>query len=61
VRPVLAEDLLLLRDGLARLLKAHDFAIATTVKGAPSLQQALLEHWHDVALVDVRLPPTFRA
>jgi DNA-binding NarL/FixJ family response regulator len=59
VRAVLAEDLFLLRDGLARLLEAHDFEIAAAVDDAPSLLQALLEQQPDVAIVDVRLPPTF--
>jgi len=59
VRAVVAEDLFLLRDGLVRLLEAHGFEIAAAVDGAPALLQALLEHRPDVAVVDVRLPPTF--
>ena len=59
MRAVLAEDLFLLRDGLVRLLEAHDFEIAAAVEDAPALLQALLEHRPDVAVVDVRLPPTF--
>jgi DNA-binding NarL/FixJ family response regulator len=59
VRVVLAEDLFLLRDGLARLLAAHGFEIAAAVDDAPGLLQALLEHRPDVAIVDVRLPPSF--
>jgi DNA-binding NarL/FixJ family response regulator len=59
VRAVIAEDLFLLRDGLVRLLEAHDFEIAAAVDGAPPLLQALLEHRPDVAVVDVRLPPSF--
>jgi DNA-binding NarL/FixJ family response regulator len=59
VRAVVAEDLFLLRDGLVRLLEAHGFEIAAAVDGAPGLLQALLEHRPDVAVVDVRLPPTF--
>jgi DNA-binding NarL/FixJ family response regulator len=58
VRAVLAEDLFLLRDGLARLLEAHGFEIAAAVEDAPSLLRALLEQQPDVAIVDVRLPPT---
>jgi DNA-binding NarL/FixJ family response regulator len=58
VRVVLAEDLFLLRDGLVRLLKAHDFEIAAATADAPSLLRALLEQRPDVAIVDVRLPPT---
>jgi DNA-binding NarL/FixJ family response regulator len=59
VRAVLAEDLFLLRDGLTRLLEAHGFEIAAAVEDAPALLKALLEQQPDVAIVDVRLPPTF--
>jgi DNA-binding NarL/FixJ family response regulator len=59
VRVVVAEDLFLLRDGLARLLSAHDFEIAAAVDSAPGLLRALLEHRPDIAVVDVRLPPAF--
>jgi DNA-binding NarL/FixJ family response regulator len=59
VRVVVAEDLFLLRDGLTRLLTAHDFEIAAAVDNAPGLLCALLEHRPDVAIVDVRLPPAF--
>jgi len=59
VRVVVAEDLFLLRDGLSRLLAAHDFEIAAAVDSAPGLLAALLEHRPDVAVVDVRLPPAF--
>jgi DNA-binding NarL/FixJ family response regulator len=59
VRVVVAEDLFLLRDGLTRLLAAHDFEIAAAVDTAPRLLTALLEERPDVAVVDVRLPPSF--
>jgi DNA-binding NarL/FixJ family response regulator len=59
VRIVVAEDLFLLRDGLVRLLEAHGFEIAAAVDDAPGLLQALLEHRPDLAIVDVRLPPSF--
>jgi DNA-binding NarL/FixJ family response regulator len=59
VRAVIAEDLYLLREGLSRLLEAHDFEIAAAVDTAPALLRALLEHKPDIAVVDVRLPPTF--
>ena len=59
MRVVVAEDLFLLRDGLARLLSAHDFEIAAAVDSAPGLLCALLEHRPDIAVVDVRLPPAF--
>jgi DNA-binding NarL/FixJ family response regulator len=59
VRVVVAEDLYLLRDGLVRLLEAHGFEIAAAVGEAPTLLRALLEERPEVAIVDVRLPPTF--
>ena len=59
MRVVVAEDLFLLRDGLTRLLAAHDFEIAAAVDTAPGLLRALLEQRPDVAVVDVRLPPAF--
>ena len=59
MRVVVAEDLFLLRDGLARLLSAHEFEIAAAVDTAPGLLRALLEHRPDIAVVDVRLPPAF--
>jgi DNA-binding NarL/FixJ family response regulator len=59
VRVVLAEDLALLRDGLIRLLSAHGFEVVEAVDNGPSLLRALTTHRPDVAVVDVRLPPTF--
>ena len=59
MRVVIAEDLFLLRDGLVRLLQAHEFEIAAAVDNGPGLLRALLEQRPDVAIVDVRLPPTF--
>ncbi|MFC4069621.1 LuxR C-terminal-related transcriptional regulator [Actinoplanes subglobosus] len=59
MRVVLAEDLFLLRDGLVRLLEAHDFEIVAAVDNGPDLLDALLNLRPEVAVVDVRLPPTF--
>ncbi|GAA4468160.1 response regulator [Phytohabitans houttuyneae] len=59
MRVVIAEDLALLRDGLIRLLNAYDFEVVEAVDNGPSLLPALLKHRPDVAVVDVRLPPTF--
>jgi len=56
---VIAEDLFLLRDGLVRMLEAFDFEIAAAVDNGPELSRALLELEPDVAVVDVRLPPSF--
>ncbi len=59
MRVVIAEDLALLRDGLIRLLEAYDFEVVAAVDNGPALLPALVEHRPDVAVVDVRLPPTF--
>ncbi|MDX3187234.1 response regulator transcription factor [Streptomyces sp. MN03-5084-2B] len=59
MRVVLAEDHALLRDGLILLLQAHGFEIVAAVETGPELLKALLEHRPDVAVVDVRLPPSF--
>jgi DNA-binding NarL/FixJ family response regulator len=59
VHVVIAEDLALLRDGLTRLLQAFDFQVVAAVDNGPALLPALVEHRPDVAVVDVRLPPTF--
>lgn len=59
MRVVIAEDLFLLRDGLVRLLEAFGFEIAAAVDNGPELSKALKELEPDVAVVDVRLPPSF--
>ncbi|WP_214411442.1 LuxR C-terminal-related transcriptional regulator [Sphaerisporangium fuscum] len=59
MRVVLAEDLYLLREGLVRLLEAHGFQIVAAVESGPELLKALLDERPEVAVVDVRLPPTF--
>jgi DNA-binding NarL/FixJ family response regulator len=59
VRVIIAEDNALLRDGLTRMLTAYGFDVVDTVDNGPSLVPALTKHRPDVAVVDVRLPPTF--
>jgi len=59
VRVVLGEDLTLLRDGLIRLLTAYDMEVVEAADNGPELLHALITHRPDVAVVDVRLPPTF--
>ncbi len=59
MRVVIAEDLALLRDGLIHILQAFDFEVVASVDNGPALLPALLGHRPDVAVVDVRLPPTF--
>ena len=59
MRVVLGEDHALLRDGLTRLLEAHDFEVVEAADTGPTLRHALATHRPEVAVVDVRLPPTF--
>ncbi|HTA00909.1 MAG TPA: response regulator transcription factor [Streptosporangiaceae bacterium] len=59
MRVVIAEDLFLLRDGLTRLLEAHGFEVTAAVETGEDLLAAVLADKPDVAIVDVRLPPTF--
>ncbi|MER6914215.1 response regulator transcription factor [Streptomyces sp. NPDC000594] len=58
MRVVLAEDLFLLRDGLVRLLEAYGCEILAAVETGPELSRALATLEPDVAVVDVRLPPS---
>ncbi|WCB92610.1 Oxygen regulatory protein NreC [Baekduia alba] len=60
MRIVIAEDLVLLRDGLVRLLTAHEHEVVAAVGDGPSLVAAVQEHRPDIAIVDVRLPPSQR-
>jgi DNA-binding NarL/FixJ family response regulator len=55
---VVAEDLALLRDGLIRMLEAYGFEVVAAVGSGPELLRELVERKPDVAVVDVRLPPT---
>ncbi len=59
MRVVVAEDHALLRDGLTRLLQAYGFEVTAAVDDGPSLRRVLLEDPPEVAVVDVRLPPSF--
>jgi DNA-binding NarL/FixJ family response regulator len=59
VRVVIAEDLFLLRDGLTRMLQAHGLQITSAVDNGADLLAAVANDQPDVAIVDVRLPPTF--
>jgi DNA-binding NarL/FixJ family response regulator len=59
MRVVIAEDLFLLRDGLIRLLEAYGFEVAAAVGNGTDFLAAVRSHRPDVAVVDVRLPPSF--
>ena len=58
MRVVIAEDLFLLRDGLTKLLREHGFDVVAAVDNGPALRTALLTGKPDVAVVDIRLPPS---
>jgi DNA-binding NarL/FixJ family response regulator len=60
VRVVIAEDLALLRDGMVRLLEANGFEVVAAVENADALVHAVRLDEPDIAIVDIRLPPTFR-
>jgi DNA-binding NarL/FixJ family response regulator len=57
VRVVLAEDSVLLREGLVRLLTEAGHTVVAAVGTAPDLVDAVREHAPEVAVVDVRMPP----
>ena len=57
---MIAEDLALLRDGLSRLLRDNGFDVVGAVTDATALVTTVLLERPDVAIVDVRLPPSFR-
>jgi DNA-binding NarL/FixJ family response regulator len=59
VRVVIAEDLALLREGLVALLRENDIEVVAQVEDGPGLLRAIAGHEPDLAIVDVRLPPTF--
>jgi DNA-binding NarL/FixJ family response regulator len=58
MRIVVAEDLTLLRDGLIRMLEAYGHEVVAAVDNGPDLVKELVAKRPDVAVVDVRLPPT---
>ena len=59
MRVVIAEDQFLLREGLTRMLEAHGMEIGAAVDNGDDLVAAVTADPPDVAIVDVRLPPTF--
>ena len=58
MRIVIAEDSLLLREGLVRLLEEHGHQVVAAVGDGPGLVAAVVEHRPDVSIVDVRMPPS---
>ncbi|MHA4815784.1 LuxR C-terminal-related transcriptional regulator [Streptomyces aculeolatus] len=60
MRIVIAEDNVLLLEGLSLLLTGVGHEVCATVADGDSLLPELLEHEPDIAVLDVRLPPTYR-
>ena len=60
MRVVIAEDLALLRDGLTRLLRYNGFDVIAAVEDGDALLRVIATEKPDIAIVDIRLPPTFR-
>ncbi|GAA3398705.1 response regulator transcription factor [Streptomyces roseoviridis] len=58
LRVVLAEDSVVLRDGMTELLGARGCEVVAAVGTAPALLAAVAEHRPDVAVIDIRMPPT---
>lgn len=59
MRVVIAEDSVLLREGITRLLREADIDVVAAVADAESLLRAVAEHRPDIVIADVRMPPTF--
>ncbi len=59
MRVVIADDSVLLREGLARLLAEAGIETVALVGDGDELEAAVVEHRPDVALIDIRMPPTF--
>jgi DNA-binding NarL/FixJ family response regulator len=58
LRIVVADDSVLLREGLVRLLIDDGHQVVAAVGDGPALEEAVLAHQPDVSVVDVRMPPT---
>jgi DNA-binding NarL/FixJ family response regulator len=58
LRIVVADDAVLLREGLIRLLAEDGHQVVAAVGDGPALIDAVLEHRPDISVVDVRMPPT---
>ncbi|WP_250029022.1 response regulator [Paractinoplanes maris] len=58
MRVVIADDAVLLREGLVRLVEENGHTVVSAVGDGPSLVSAITEHKPDVSIVDVRMPPS---
>jgi DNA-binding NarL/FixJ family response regulator len=60
MRVVIAEDSVLLREGIVRLLADAGFDVVAAVGDGPALVEAVEQHRPRISIVDVRMPPSFR-
>lgn len=60
MRVVIAEDSVLLREGIVRLLTDAGFEVVAAVADGPALVSAVEQHRPQISIVDVRMPPSFR-
>lgn len=60
MRIVIAEDSVLLREGITRLLGDGGHEVVAAVGDGPGLVEAVATHRPDLAVTDVRMPPSFR-
>ena len=58
LRIVIAEDAAIMRDGLTQTLARRGHDVVAAVPDAEALRQAVAEYRPDVAIIDVRMPPT---
>jgi DNA-binding NarL/FixJ family response regulator len=59
VRVVVADDAVLIREGLVRLLEEFGCEVVATAGSGDGLVEAVVEHRPDISVVDVRMPPSF--
>jgi DNA-binding NarL/FixJ family response regulator len=59
VRVVIADDSILMREGIATLLRRADIEVAAQASSPEELLREVSEHEPDVAIIDIRMPPTF--
>src|SRR5215831_10633756 len=59
MRVAIAEDATVFRDGLVRLLEDRGHPVVAAVSDSDALATAVAEHRPDVAVVDIRMPPTY--
>src|SRR3954452_23581149 len=58
MRVVIADDAVLLREGLIRLVEENGHTVVAPVGDGPALVEAIVKHKPDISIVDVRMPPT---